>query len=164
MSSPGDACCVPSFMSGRVPAGPGGAAGGGAAQPVRSPRVPRPAAFRNARRSMGFSSGNSTPARRSNSLLSGAAGPYSPLAVSNVPPQPVQLALGAERLQQDFMRVTMDRVPDPRWQYALVLRKDVTKMRPSQGLEGPDARNPVRSLGLLYRTDVEADLEVVGVH
>src|SRR5579862_3872804 len=163
MSSPGEACCVPTFMNGRVPAGPGRAAGGAEAQPVRSPSAPRPAVLRNALRSMGISFENTTHARRINSLFSGAVTPYSQAAVNNVPPQPVQLALGSGQLQQDFMRVTMDRVPDPRWQFALVLRKNVTKIRPPEGLEAPDARQPVRSLGLLYREDVEADLEVFGV-
>jgi hypothetical protein len=82
--------------------------------------------------------------------------------VNDVPPQPVQLALGTEQLQSDFFRVTMDRIGDPRWQYALVLRKNVTRIRPQEGLTAPDAEQPVRSLGLLYREDVEADLEVFG--
>jgi len=79
------------------------------------------------------------------------------------PPQPVKLALGTGQLQDDFIRVTMDRITDPRWQYALVLRKNVTKIRPQDGLAAPDLDHPVRSLGLLYREDLEADLEVFGV-
>jgi hypothetical protein len=74
----------------------------------------------------------------------------------------VKLALSAEQLQQDFMRVTMDRIADPLWQYALVVRKNVTKLRPNEGLEAPSAERPVRSLGLLYREDAEADFEVYG--
>jgi hypothetical protein len=84
--------------------------------------------------------------------------------VKDTPPQPVKLALGTGQLQQDFIRVTMDRIADPRWQYALVVRKDVTKLRPRDGLAAPDPDHPVRSVGLLYREDVEADLEVYGVH
>jgi len=61
------------------------------------------------------------------------------------------------------MRVTMDRIADPRWQYALVVRKNVTKVRPKEGLAAPDPEHPVRSVGRLYREDVEADLEVYGV-
>ena len=83
--------------------------------------------------------------------------------MNDAPPQPVQLALGPEQLQRDFFRVTMDRIADPRWQYALVLRKNVTKIRPQEGLSAPDPGHPVRSLGLLYREDVEAELEVFGV-
>ncbi len=79
-------------------------------------------------------------------------------------PQPVRLALEAGQLQQDFLRVTMDRIPDPRWQYALVVRKNVTKIRPEAGLAPPDPEHPVRSVGLLYREDIGADLEVFGVH
>ncbi|MBV8880515.1 MAG: hypothetical protein JO332_11155 [Planctomycetaceae bacterium] len=83
--------------------------------------------------------------------------------MSDAPPQPVKLALSSEQLQQDFIRVTMDRIPDPRWQYGLVVRKNVTKLRPKDGLAPPDAEHPVRSLGRLYREDVEADLEVYGI-
>jgi len=83
--------------------------------------------------------------------------------VKEIPPQPVKLAVGTGQLQEDFIRVTMDRIADPRWQYALVLRKNVTKIRPKDGLAAPDADHPVRSIGLLYREDIEADLEVFGV-
>lgn len=83
--------------------------------------------------------------------------------MSTPPPQPVKLALGTESLQQDFIRVTMDRIADPRWQYALVVRKNVTKVRPKDGLIAPSDDEPVRSVGLLYREDVEADVEVFGI-
>ena len=81
----------------------------------------------------------------------------------DAPSQPVKLAIGAEDLQRDFIRVTMDRIADPAWQYALVLRKNVTKVRPNDGLAAPTPSAPVRSVGLLYREDVEADVEVYGV-
>ena len=102
--------------------------------------------------------------RRHFPLFSSEGSPYSLTIVSNAPPQPVKLALGTEQLQQDFVRVTMDRIADPRWQYALVLRKNVTKIRPKDGLSAPSDDQPVRSVGLLYREDVEADIEVYGVN
>jgi hypothetical protein len=83
--------------------------------------------------------------------------------VKDAPPQPVKLAVGTGELKEDFVRVTMDRIEDPRWQYALVVRKNVTKVRPTGAPVPPDAEHPVRSVGLLYREDVEADFQVFGV-
>jgi hypothetical protein len=81
----------------------------------------------------------------------------------DAPPQPVKLAISADALQSDFIRVTMDRIADPAWQYALVLRKNVMKIRPNDGLTAPTPGDPVQSVGLLYREDVEADFEIYGV-
>ncbi len=74
-------------------------------------------------------------------------------------PHPTSFSRPPAELAKSFLRATIDRGPDPCWHYRIVIPK-TSKLRPSVGLEAPA---PVASLGLFYREDVEADLEILGV-
>ncbi len=77
-------------------------------------------------------------------------------------PHPMKPAVPPAVIQAEFIRVTMDRIADPLWQYVLAVRKNPTRVRPKEGLVAPTDAKPVQGLGVLYREDVQADFEIVG--
>jgi hypothetical protein len=77
-------------------------------------------------------------------------------------PHPMKPAIPPAVIQAEFIRVTMDRIPDPLWQYVLAVRKNPTRVRPKEGLVAPTDARPVEGLGVLYREDVQADFEIFG--
>lgn len=74
-------------------------------------------------------------------------------------PHPTAFSRPPAELARAFLRTTLDRGPDKDWHFRIVVPK-TSKLRPSIGLEAPA---PVASLGLFYREDVQADLEILGV-
>lgn len=74
-------------------------------------------------------------------------------------PHPTAFTRPPAEMAKAFLRATIDRGPDPFWHYRIVIPK-TSKLRPSIGLTAPA---PVASLGVFYREDVEADLEILGV-
>src|SRR5687768_10142586 len=74
-------------------------------------------------------------------------------------PHPTSFTRPPAEMAKSFLRATIDRGPDPFWHYRIVVPK-TSKLRPSIGLDVPA---PVASLGLFYREDVQADLEILGV-
>lgn len=77
-------------------------------------------------------------------------------------PHPTTISAAPEDIQERFIRVAVDTCPDPKWHYRIGVPA-VTKMRPNVGRRAPMPETPIESLGLFYREDVEADLEVIGV-
>ncbi|HEX7897377.1 MAG TPA: hypothetical protein VF950_06435 [Planctomycetota bacterium] len=74
-------------------------------------------------------------------------------------PHPTSFSRPPAEMAKSFLRATIDRGPDPFWHYRVAVPV-TSKLRPSVGLDVP---SPVASLGLFYREDVEADLEILGV-
>ena len=74
-------------------------------------------------------------------------------------PHPTTFSKPPAEMARSFLRATIDRGPDPDWHYRIVVPK-TCKLRPSVGLDVP---SPTGSLGLFYREDVQADLEILGV-
>jgi hypothetical protein len=74
-------------------------------------------------------------------------------------PHPTSFSRPPAEMARSFVQATIDRGPDPFWHYRLAVPA-TSKLRPSIGLDVP---SPVASLGVFYREDVEADLEILGV-
>jgi hypothetical protein len=73
-------------------------------------------------------------------------------------PHPTTPAIPIERLRADYINVTVDRSPDPRWRFKLNLHR-ATRIAPG----GDVTPDPFQSLALLQRPDPLADLEVFGL-
>lgn len=73
-------------------------------------------------------------------------------------PHPTTPGIPLERLRADYINVTVDRSPDPRWRFKLNLHRS-TRIAP-----GGDVRpDPFQSLALFQRPEPIADLEVFGL-
>src|SRR6185295_10185810 len=77
-------------------------------------------------------------------------------------PHPVSFSRPPQEIASRFLRVDVDRAPDPLWHVELALPQNV-KMRPKEGLTAPSAEAPFQSLGLFHREDAGADLEIYGI-
>lgn len=77
-------------------------------------------------------------------------------------PHPVGFSRPPQEIASRFLQVEIDRAPDPLWHYRLAVPTNV-KLRPKEGLTAPSADAPLQSLGVFYREDAEADLEVYGI-
>ena len=66
-----------------------------------------------------------------------------------------------ERLQAEFINVTVDRSPDPRWRFRVNLHRS-TRIA-AGGETAPTVGAPFQSLALLQRPEPVADLEVFGL-
>lgn len=75
-------------------------------------------------------------------------------------PQPTT-PMDRERLRAEFINVTVDRSPDPRWHFKLNLRR-ATNIAPG-GDTPPKVGDPFQSLALFQRTNPIADIEVFGL-
>jgi hypothetical protein len=73
-------------------------------------------------------------------------------------PHPTTSGIPLDRLRADYINVTVDRSPDPRWRFKLDLHR-ATRIAP-----GGDVRpDPFQSLALFQRPDPLADFEVFGL-